>query len=450
MPPFESGPRPRLNLYAVLGGFALIAVLAQWPLLLNPGYFSHDELQWAARADLPLGSVAWLSWTDWHTFQFRPLTFNLWLLLSHALFATPRAFHAVWVVLGVGNALLLLRLMLRSAIAPPVALLFALGFVLGPYAIFTQGWVATLADLLWVGCGLLIAQLLCWADGESSRRWTACVGVFALTTLALLAKESAIVLPALIVLAWALFGRSRLLRDAVIAAALPVVAYLSLRLNVILFSPREGDVYAWSAWSVPRQWLMYQVFPLLPSVSEIRSTAAVSSRHLWYAMLFWLVLAGVTLRANRRAGCLLLVGGAIALGPVLLLEIPSDQYGYGFAAITMFALAWAWPTLGRTGKSFAVLFVLIGVWHGVNIQRELLHDGQRQARFSPALAQAIAKATLLPVRIRLPDDDAWLYQRLTHEIPGYEHVPIGDRVRLVNRGETADYAIAADGTLVPP
>ena len=29
--------------------FALV-VLAQLPLVLNPGYFSHDELQWAAHA----------------------------------------------------------------------------------------------------------------------------------------------------------------------------------------------------------------------------------------------------------------------------------------------------------------------------------------------------------------------------------------------------------------
>ena len=28
-----------------------LVLLAQLPLVLNPGYFSHDELQWAARAE---------------------------------------------------------------------------------------------------------------------------------------------------------------------------------------------------------------------------------------------------------------------------------------------------------------------------------------------------------------------------------------------------------------
>ena len=38
--------RPLLPALAVLA----LVLLAQLPLVLNPGYFSHDELQWAARA----------------------------------------------------------------------------------------------------------------------------------------------------------------------------------------------------------------------------------------------------------------------------------------------------------------------------------------------------------------------------------------------------------------
>lgn len=57
-----------------------LTVLAQWPLWSNPGYFSHDELQWAAAAHPPAGTpVAWRGWFDVQVFQFRPLTFNLWL-----------------------------------------------------------------------------------------------------------------------------------------------------------------------------------------------------------------------------------------------------------------------------------------------------------------------------------------------------------------------------------
>ena len=43
---------------ALLTGFAVIAAVLQLWLILNPGYFSHDELQWWARADVPSGMVA--------------------------------------------------------------------------------------------------------------------------------------------------------------------------------------------------------------------------------------------------------------------------------------------------------------------------------------------------------------------------------------------------------
>src|SRR5688572_13533873 len=75
----------------------VLAFLLQLPLVLAPGYFSHDELQWAWRAGV-VDMVPW--WDDRTTFQFRPLTFNLWMALSRALFDTPWAFHAVLVAWG--------------------------------------------------------------------------------------------------------------------------------------------------------------------------------------------------------------------------------------------------------------------------------------------------------------------------------------------------------------
>jgi len=449
MPPSPPASRPRLPWIAVLVGFAVIAALLQLPLILNPGYFSHDELQWAALANVAPGApLPWVSWSSWQVFQFRPLTFNLWLLASRWLFGTPIAFHAVCVAFGIGNGLLLMRLMRRLGVAGVPAMLFALGFVLGPFAAYTHGWVATIADLLWVGFGLAIANVLVWADGRPSRHWPACTMTFLFTALALLSKESAIVLPTLVALAWILSGRTRLLRDATIFSAIPVAIYLALRLHVILFAPRPPGIYGWSLWSIPKQWLMYQLFPLTPSVAEVHVIfLTTSTQHLLWACALWLALAVVVARANVRAGIVLVVGGAMALGPVLLLEMPSNHYGYGFAAVFMLALAWAWAGMGRVGRALAVLFVVVGTWHGINEQRELRHDGELQARFSPALAQAIARASWLPVRLHVPQDHGWVYQRLTHEISSYHGTPMGDRVQVVGDGEPADYSIEPDGSL---
>ena len=51
----------------------LLLLALQLPLILNPGYFSHDELQWWARADVPSWSdLPWVPWLDLSPLQYRP------------------------------------------------------------------------------------------------------------------------------------------------------------------------------------------------------------------------------------------------------------------------------------------------------------------------------------------------------------------------------------------
>ena len=130
----------------------LAAFLLQLPLVLNPGYYSHDELQWAAFA----ADGVQVPWLDLATFQYRPLTFNLWMALSRALFDTPMLFHALLVAWGSANAALLAWAGRGFGMRPWPAALGALAFALSPYAVYVHGWVGCIADLLWVGCGLLL------------------------------------------------------------------------------------------------------------------------------------------------------------------------------------------------------------------------------------------------------------------------------------------------------
>ena len=429
--------------------FLLAALAGQAWLLANPGYFSHDELQWAVFAQAqPLSAVEWQGFDDWRAFQFRPLTLDLWMLMLRYLFATPWAMHAVFVALGTAIGAGLLALLARLRVAPWVAVVFALAFVLGPVASYTHGWVATLADLLWVGAGMLGANLvLAWRE----RTRALAIAIASLTVLALLAKEAAVVLPALAGLAWLLSGRRREWAVAAIAAGVPVAAYLALRVGVILFAPRPPGVYAWSLLSVPGQWLGYQLYPLEPTVLEPQNALRVSRKQLGAALAVLVALWTVVARADWRAAAWGLVGGAIALGPVLLLQSPATHYAYAQSAVVAGALAVAWPRLGRVGRAVVGFALVVMLWHGVNVARQVHRVGVLQAKFSPALAAAVAQAGGAPVRVRLPVLDDWVYARLTHEIPAYAGVAIGDRVVVVAAGDPAavDYTIDADGGLRP-
>lgn len=422
-------------------------LIAQAPLVLNPGYFSHDELQWASFAAQHSG---WYFrdylWSGLQTFQYRPLTFSLWLWLSDAFFGRPYVFHGLIVAWGAVNTAMLALLLRRFGVSMAASLGGALVFALGPFAMHTHGWVGTIGDLTWVGCALAIGLL---AQRERGAAVTV-AGSAALTVIGLLAKESAIVIPALTALGWLLLGRRRGWALATAGASVPVVAYLALRLGVLLFSPREAANYGWSLAFAPLRWLEYQLFPSIPTrlgITALFGKGAGDAR-VWVAGLVWLALAWTFWRVGPRwlLGFALL--GAAALGPVLILAESANHYGYGFAAAIAGLAAAAWARVDRAGRIVILIAALLSVWHGVNVMRRMHEVGELQARFSPSMADAVAHADAHPVRLRAVDPgQQWIYLRLMHDIPSYAGVVIGDRVQLVETGAQADYEIGKDGGL---
>lgn len=427
---------------------AALTLLAQWPLVSNPGYFSHDELQWAAAADVaPVAALPWVGWFDLALFQYRPLTFNLWLWLSHHLFDQPQAFHAVVVAIGALNAALLAGLLLRLDASPRRATLAALVFALGPYAMYVHGWVGTIGDLLWVGCGLLVGSV------ATSRApgWSIAITAAVLTAVALLAKEAALSIPALVAVACLLVRARTGWRWALVGSALPALGYLLLRFAVLAGAGDADHAYAWSLSNMPQRWLEYHAFLPQVSVFEAHVTLArgLDDTRFLVACLLMLALLAALWRVGWRWAAALLAGGVAALGPVLVLAGAGNQYGYGFAAFTAGLVACAWPRLARWGRGVVVVLMVLSLWHGINVMRQVRNVGEVQAVFSPALAELLRREDAAVVRLRVAKDaPSWVFQRLTHDVPSYDGVPIRPRVRLVQSGD-ADRLIQADGRLVP-
>lgn len=429
------------------GGVALVGALLLLPLALNPGWFSHDELQWAAFARPIDGVPVSVGWFDLARFQYRPLTFELWLAIAAWLTDVPRLHHALHAVLG-----LLLALGLRSAlvawrIPKATAGLAALLFLVHPYAVFVHAWVATLADLIWVGAGIVMAWLLAPPRaGHAPAMWRVLATV-PLVLLALLAKEAAVVLPGLL-LVLALLTRQRVHLAAAMLAAVPVVVYLALRLPVILSAPGDAT-YGWSLLQIPGRALGYFAFPyalVLPEIVMLERMPAWVLVVLSAIAALHLTLIG---RASTRLALGWLVGGLIAVAPVLILSSASNQYGYGFAAIASVASAMA--IMGAHGRLRAALLALAAAiaLHGAVVGFHVVDAGVRAARFVPALA-AMLRDWPGPEPLRLSIDGAgrvWLWTRLTHDIPHIDGVPIGERVTIVAAGDPADARVLRDGRI---
>lgn len=437
--------RPREMIVALVLG--LLFCLLQWPLATNPGYFAGDEMQWGSHARPESTYVPQvLDWTFYDRFQYRPLTFNLWHWLSRHFFDQPVVLHALWVAWGAFNAVLVFLLARSFDQSRRVAAGAALVFLLGPCAMYVHAWIGTLADLIWLSCVLLTVLALL----HTRRAWTASLTAFALTTVALFSKESAIVIPALLALGWLFLGRDRRWLWAAFAALLPTAVYLAFRIDPILHHPRASESYAWSLVYLPRHLAEYLAYPLRVGVADVGGAlmARPNSVPRWVVVLLLAALAAALLRAGPRwlAGFLALA--LTALGPVLILATSAAQYGYGFSALAAVALAVLWARSGAPARSVLVVFAMLSIWHGVQVMREMRHIGDVQSRFSPALA-VILRSTTGPVRIaRAQGGPPAPFNAFTTNIASYEGVPFNGRVQWMADPARADYVVDLGGDIV--
>ena len=452
--PNRSGS-PGMTLRAGHGAFVflLIAFLIGLPLILNPGYFSSDELQWLAFADKSsLGNVPWNAWFDFSPFQYRPLTFNLWLLLSHFIGYQPIAMHLVRIVFGLAAAWLLRSLLLQLDVAPRRATLAGWIWLLIPYTVYTHGWVGTFGDslcLIFMLLALRHALLL-----PSTDSWKSIIGnalpVAALTALALMSKESAIVFPAAMLIA-VLRRRDRIGLAAFAASAAVALIYLGLRLQTILFPHVMADGYHWGLANIPARFAEYTVFPFLVGHFEV----IASRTHLanWPALLLGL---GIVFAASLGAGwrrCLVFwIGWIAALGPVLILDDVYNQYAYLAGAWACAFIAFIWERIPAALRMLMILPIAMLLVHGGQQIRDIRHIGTIQKNLYADLPGILA-GTAQPVAIQAEHGrDDFILRRLLGDVPSYHRAPVAGRVLVVappGYRIALDYRMRSDGHLVP-
>jgi len=432
--------------------FLLIAFLIGLPLILNPGYFSSDELQWLAFADKPsLGDVPWNAWFDFSPFQYRPLTFNLWLLLSHFIGYHPIAMHLVRIVFGLVAAWLLRSLLLQLDVAPRRATLACWIWLLIPYTVYTHGWVGTFGDSLYLIFMLLALRHALILPHTDS--WRSIIGnalpVAALTALALMSKESAIVFPAALLIA-VLRRRDRVGVAAFAASAVVVLIYLGLRLQTILFPHVATFGYHWSFANIPARFAEYTVFPFLVGHFEV----IASRTHLanWPALLGLGIVLSASLGAGWRRGLVFWIGWIAALGPVLILDDAYNQYAYLAGAWACAFIAFIWGRIPAALRVLMILPIAMLLVHGGQQIRDIRHIGTIQHNLYTDLPGILVGATQ-PIAIQAQrGGDDFILRRLLGNVPSYHRAPVAGRVLVVASPDyraALDYRMRGDGHLIP-
>ncbi len=164
---------------------------------------------------------------------YRPLRTLLFSLERRAFGLEPRGWHVVGLLLHALNAWLVLRLLWRLlGAAGPAALAGALLFAVHPVGVESVVWVSSQGDLLALALLLLTLKVLLRPGLVRT------IGGAVLCLLACLAKESAIVLPALLLLRDRALAPAEALPRRVswaraLLLALVVGAYFALRFAVV-------------------------------------------------------------------------------------------------------------------------------------------------------------------------------------------------------------------------
>lgn len=435
-------------------GMLLLAMLLQLPLILNPGYFSHDELQWASWSYLrPFGQIDWLSPLDVDSFQYRPLTFNFWMLLNNLFFGHPYLMHAVQALFGAMTMLLLRALLPHYGIDGVRRMLACLVWLTFPFVVYVHGWVGTFADQIWLSAGLL-ALLAIFRRPDTSLAWRAALPGAAATLIGLLAKEAALVIPAfLLVHAYLFPTRRQPFLWATLGAGLVSALYLVLRLKIILAGAEQSDDYRPTWIEAPTRLIEYWLFPAtLQRMEPYGILGDFSSRIMWSSVSLGILVLGLAIRRWRHL-VLLIVLPAMALGPTLALGYPAAQYAYGFSTAIIVVIAHASIGLGKRWLAFAALWFAFSLTHSLNMVNLFQEVGHMQARLLPQINTLIQASPNAPIRIRAVHiDDEWRVRRSLFDIKAYHGVLWNGRVSWVSTADPnqeANFEMARDGTLTP-
>jgi hypothetical protein len=420
----------------LIAGLLLLA-----PVALNPGYFNHDEMQWLVMADTGSWStIPWSQWFDVKPFQYRPLTFNLWLLLSRTVGYTPIAFHSIVALFGLANAFALRTLLQRLHASPLTASAASLLFLYTPYVMFVHAWVGTLADILVLGFSLLALLRICGV--AASRALTVDTLIVAMcTAAALLSKESAVVFPVLFLgIGWTVRGRR--IWPIVLASAAVVAVYLAFRLNIILFAPRTGDAYSWSLLNIPIHLRDTALFPFLVHYTEMINVTDAPGASQAFAIVCLGALLYLISRAGWRWVLALIIGWMVCLGPTMILHMDSNVYVYLASAFACGLVALAAAHLSIVNRIVLTLLCGVLVVHGMQVVRDMRHYGRVQYHLFADLERLLPGASANdPLRIRAErPGDTFMPQRLTFWTSHYRRIPMGERLVVLTPEEIAQGA----------
>ncbi len=387
----------------------ILSIATHALIVAAPGFYANDEWQKFDHVRLHgfrdfVSAYGALRPGPEFGYPVRPIGFMQQGIAALWMQSTPWASHLMGVVNHALVALTFVWVLRRARVAGATAGLAGILFVLSPLTTMATGWLAASFDQLYILFLLLAAAAIVRlpVDGMSMGRaaWIALA-----TTAALLAKETAVVAPAVVLLIAYLQRaaspdrfRWRPFAMALVIVLLPVVAYLLFRAPAIAasLSASADPAYTPNPGNAPNNAWRFFAFPFRLKLVEMSAAVFRSPWQPLAAVTVHLLLIVAVYRSfGSRYAWAYVAGYFIFLLPVLMLPNPGIHCLYGAALTMSLAIAALLERTMGQGRAGQVALILTGVGalfaHNLAIQLHLHDIGECQSRFLASVDTLLAQ-----------------------------------------------------------
>lgn len=372
------------SIFLVIGIFA---TLSQALLILNPGFYSHDELQWR---DVFYQTGFWeflrrildVRPGDSFGYPVRPLTFLVLGLKTQVSYIYPQLMHLFSVLVTAITAFLIYKVLVTMSSNAKAALLAACVFIVLPSSTLATGWAGALMDQWFTLFGLLGFYFS--LKFAKTRNYFWLILVVLSFILALASKETAVVLPAIFGLLFFGFRDHFALskRHVVllfIGWLFPFILYVNFRLPALLGSFGSSDFggYNVTPWNIPANIYAYFIYPFMLPVFELHTYVTFP---IWLAVLSFLLHAVLLVLLAKYRGIKYVILYLFVyfgfLAPILFLEGKGSHYLYSSGIPMAVALSLILTGSPNVKHRITIIALLTGLaLHGFFSQIQIYADG---------------------------------------------------------------------------
>ncbi len=366
-----------------------VTIVGMVLLVANPGYFSHDELQkydHVIRYGFENYLQAYLPIHQTSAFgaPVRPVSFFIQGVLALFMERYPVLVHLSAVLIHAVVGFLLYVAVGRFTPNKKLALLASLIFVVNPLVMMSAGWSAALMDRWYVFfglCAFLVAERYIRQTNSSP---LLLLLVLLLSILAILSKETAMILPGLLLLLVVCdvsILKVKKFWFAGVIWALPIIAFLGYRLTAIIGSfgnPQVSD-YKASVTNIPENLLVYIAYPFSYALNEANGWVFLSIAAIGFALAIHALLVVFLGAAYGFKSVLAYVATYfLFLAPVILIPIKGAHYMYGSAlalSVALAAIFYSQANIRYLGRVFTFCALAVLLVHSYKVQKFLYDEG---------------------------------------------------------------------------